>query len=68
MAAAYGSLSDRMKDYLTGLTAIHSWDLGIHGLRIIFGRGSGHYINRMINDPRSVSNRINLFTGIDHSV
>jgi len=53
MAAAYDSLSDRMKTYLEGLTAVHSWDLGLAGRRIIFGKGGDHYMNRMTNDPPS---------------
>ena len=51
MGAAYDSLSDRMKNYLEGLKAIHSWDLGLNGRRIIFGRGGDHYNDRMTKNP-----------------
>jgi taurine dioxygenase len=51
MTAAYDSLSDRMKNYLDGLKAVHSWDMGLGGRQGILQRGGEHYINHKTSNP-----------------
>jgi taurine dioxygenase len=51
MTAAYDSLSERMKKYLDGLKAVHSWDMGLGGRQGIFRRGGDHYIKRKTSNP-----------------
>lgn len=51
MTAAYDSLSERMKHYLEGLKAVHSWDMGLGGRQAIFQQGGEHYTKRKTANP-----------------
>ena len=51
MTAAYDSLSERMKQYLEGLKALHSWDMGLGGRQAIFQQGGDHYTKRKNSNP-----------------
>lgn len=51
MTAAYDALSDRMKAYLEGLDAVHSWDLGLGGRQLLFQRGKDYYVEHKAANP-----------------
>ena len=51
MIAVYDSLSERMKKYLDGLSAIHSWDMGLGGRQEILKKGVEHYMKHKNANP-----------------
>jgi taurine dioxygenase len=51
MSSAYDSLSDRMKTYLEGLEAVHSWDLLLAGRQQLLERGGDKLVEHKTNNP-----------------
>ena len=51
MSAAYDALSDRMKSYLEGLEAVHSWDLLLDGRTQFLARSGDAFLNHKAKNP-----------------
>ena len=51
MSVAYDALSDRMKSYLEGLEAVHSWDLLLDGRTQFLARSGEAFLNHKSKNP-----------------
>lgn len=51
MSSAYDSLSDRMKTYLDGLEAVHSWDLLLAGRTQFMARSGEQFLEHKTKNP-----------------
>lgn len=51
MTAAYDALSDRMKAYLDGLSAVHTWDRNLAGRQAILRQGEKRFIEHKTGNP-----------------